>query len=326
VRAARAIEQAARRDEALAKRTKLLASRATSCAYRVKRAIAVAAATREHARQTQSATKCNLEAKLEAAAARRAEARAEEKQRAPLVPPMWRGTAGPAHAAAPSSQPAPSDGGAPASPDGRSASERLLSEVESEWAAADDDADAQRIQAWMRRPETIETARAWLEEVGCDPRAGRLLLGLVYMAREAARLFCDSSEDKSMAREAKRFHKRLLAALKTGEADDFPEDLRRARRFHAAWLAVDKPKVSSPRPRHPHRRTRTAAPAPPHPPHPRSRVDDASVTRPRAPRRWSVASSTRSSLAARSRLRRACQTRLARRCRRCRRRRTRRSR
>lgn len=243
VRAARAIEQAARRDEALAKRTKLLASRATSCAYRVKRAIAVAAATREHARQTQSATKCNLEAKLEAAAARRAEARAEEKQRAPLVPPMWRGTAGPAHAAAPSSQPAPSDGGAPASPDGRSASERLLSEVESEWAAADDDADAQRIQAWMRRPETIETARAWLEEVGCDPRAGRLLLGLVYMAREAARLFCDSSEDKSMAREAKRFHKRLLAALKTGEADDFPEDLRRARRFHAAWLAVDKPKV-----------------------------------------------------------------------------------
>eukprot|EP00312_Isochrysidales_sp_CCMP1244_P033509 CAMPEP_0202758060 /NCGR_PEP_ID=MMETSP1388-20130828/16801_1 /ASSEMBLY_ACC=CAM_ASM_000864 /TAXON_ID=37098 /ORGANISM="Isochrysis sp, Strain CCMP1244" /LENGTH=185 /DNA_ID=CAMNT_0049425979 /DNA_START=36 /DNA_END=590 /DNA_ORIENTATION=- len=96
VRAARAIEQAARRDEALAKRTKLLASRATSCAYRVKRAIAVAAATREHARQTQSATKCNLEAKLEAAAARRAEARAEEKQRAPLVPPMWRGTAGPA--------------------------------------------------------------------------------------------------------------------------------------------------------------------------------------------------------------------------------------
>lgn len=140
----------------------------------------------------------------------------------------------------------------------------LLKELE----AHAEDKDFARLSEWMRKPSTLSDVQTVLPKLGAPAAKPRLLLALSCMAMDAERTFSDEEEnehDAIMKREALRFHKRFLKALRHAEQhekegkeekkDDnkeartlqgrgrepFAETARRASRFYMAWSAADKP-------------------------------------------------------------------------------------
>lgn len=140
--------------------------------------------------------------------------------------------------------------------------------------------DFGRLSQWMRAPTTVETVRAAFERLGAPGANPKLLLAVASMAMDADGTFSDSDQDAIMKREALRFHRRLLKALRTASVEDeaaakeeqaatetvggddgdrvappvdaarhpktanaepFAASARRASRFYSAWAAHDKP-------------------------------------------------------------------------------------
>ena len=114
-------------------------------------------------------------------------------------------------------------------------------------------ADWEALREWIQEPATLALVDTWLLEVGARHEGGpRLVLALLAMHLHAPRLFdADAAHDKTMRREARRFGRRLFNALglsleerRTGAPpteEAMVETVRRARRFHNAWSAIDKP-------------------------------------------------------------------------------------
>ena len=138
---------------------------------------------------------------------------------------------------------------------------RLRQDLERHAAAKDFD----QLSQWMRATSTLETARAALKTLGAPNASPRLLLAVACMALDAESTFSESDHDVIMRREATRFHRALLKALRAAStaeeaevdaaeraaraneegggttATPFSEVARRASRFYKAWSAHDKP-------------------------------------------------------------------------------------
>ena len=107
--------------------------------------------------------------------------------------------------------------------------------------------DWNALTLWIQAPQTLSLVNRWLEE--CRARhegSPRVVLSLVSMHLHAAAIFDEAAaHDLTMRREVRRFMRQLRAALgarvPSAVQEPFEESLKRARRFHTAWLAIDKP-------------------------------------------------------------------------------------